>query len=167
LKNDGFAVFGDASSIPWVPDIIQANQTYPLIEAFALFPDVPVLSIYYDATIWFNKSFELPSIRKYGQLVLLAEVASLSDFHTSQMKLNCCITPWIWTRSVPGLRFQFVHVAPPLRGEWFAGDCVNKAPDAAHRRAVLVDDGHGKDPKIRTTVIFATISRSSASRRAK
>ena len=102
---DATALHCGAASIPWVPDIIQANQTYPLIEAFALFPDVPVLSICHDATIWFNKSFELPSICKYGQLVLLAEVASLSDFHTSQMKLNCCITPWIWTRSVPGLRF--------------------------------------------------------------
>jgi Peptidase family M23 len=35
-----------------------------------------------------------------------------------------------------------VVVAPPLRGEWIAGDSVNNTPDAAHRRAVLVDDGH-------------------------
>ncbi len=35
-----------------------------------------------------------------------------------------------------------VIVAPPLRGEWIAGDSVNNTPDAAHRRAVLVDDGH-------------------------
>jgi hypothetical protein len=34
-----------------------------------------------------------------------------------------------------------VVVAPPLRGEWIAGDSVNNAPDAAYRRAVLVDDG--------------------------
>jgi peptidase M23-like protein len=35
-----------------------------------------------------------------------------------------------------------IVVAPPLHGEWIAGDSVNNRPDAAHRRAVLVDDGH-------------------------
>ena len=35
-----------------------------------------------------------------------------------------------------------IVVAPPLRGEWIAGDSVNNRPDAAHRRAVLIDDGH-------------------------
>ncbi len=35
-----------------------------------------------------------------------------------------------------------IVVAPPLRGEWIAGDSVNNGPDAAHRRAVLVDNGH-------------------------
>jgi len=35
-----------------------------------------------------------------------------------------------------------IAVAPPLRGDWIAGDSVNNRPDAAHRRAVLVDDGH-------------------------
>jgi hypothetical protein len=33
-------------------------------------------------------------------------------------------------------------VAPPLRGEWIAGDSVNNLPDAAHRRAVLIENGH-------------------------
>lgn len=32
-------------------------------------------------------------------------------------------------------------VAPPLRGEWIAGDSVSNLPDAAHRRAVLVENG--------------------------
>ena len=35
-----------------------------------------------------------------------------------------------------------VVVAPPLRGEWIAGDSVSNLPDAAHRRAVLIDNGH-------------------------
>ena len=35
-----------------------------------------------------------------------------------------------------------IVVEPPLRGEWIAGDSVNNGPDAAHRRAVMVDDGH-------------------------
>jgi hypothetical protein len=35
-----------------------------------------------------------------------------------------------------------IVVAPPLRGQWIAGDSVNNLPDAAHRRAVLIDDGH-------------------------
>ncbi len=33
-------------------------------------------------------------------------------------------------------------VAPPLRGEWIAGDSVSSATDAAHRRTVLIEDGH-------------------------
>jgi hypothetical protein len=35
-----------------------------------------------------------------------------------------------------------IVVAPPLRGEWIAGDSVSNLPDAAHRRAVLIDNGH-------------------------
>lgn len=35
-----------------------------------------------------------------------------------------------------------IVVAPPLRGEWIAGDSANNRPDAAHRRAVLIDNGH-------------------------
>jgi murein DD-endopeptidase MepM/ murein hydrolase activator NlpD len=35
-----------------------------------------------------------------------------------------------------------IVVAPPLRGEWIAGDSINNGPQAAHRRAVLVDNGH-------------------------
>jgi hypothetical protein len=35
-----------------------------------------------------------------------------------------------------------IVVAPPLRGQWIAGDAVNNLPDAAHRRAVLIDNGH-------------------------
>jgi hypothetical protein len=35
-----------------------------------------------------------------------------------------------------------IIVAPPLRGTWIAGDSVNNRPDAAHRRAILIEDGH-------------------------
>jgi hypothetical protein len=35
-----------------------------------------------------------------------------------------------------------IVVAPPLRGEWIAGDAANTRWDAAHRRAVLIDNGH-------------------------
>jgi hypothetical protein len=33
-------------------------------------------------------------------------------------------------------------IAPPLRGEWIAGDSASNRPDAAHRRAVLFENGH-------------------------
>jgi hypothetical protein len=36
-----------------------------------------------------------------------------------------------------------IVVAPPLRGEWIAGDAASNRQDAAHRRAVLIDKGHG------------------------
>jgi hypothetical protein len=35
-----------------------------------------------------------------------------------------------------------IVVAPPLRGVWMAGDTVNNGPDAAHRKAILITDGH-------------------------
>ena len=35
-----------------------------------------------------------------------------------------------------------IVVAPPLRGVWMAGDSVNNGPDAAHRKAILITDGH-------------------------
>ena len=34
-----------------------------------------------------------------------------------------------------------IVVAPPLRGEWIAGDSASNLPDAAHRRAVLLENG--------------------------
>jgi len=34
-----------------------------------------------------------------------------------------------------------IVVAPPLRGEWIAGDSVHNTPDAAHRRAIAVEGG--------------------------
>ena len=34
-----------------------------------------------------------------------------------------------------------IVVAPPLRGEWNAGDSASNLPDAAHRRAVLLENG--------------------------
>jgi hypothetical protein len=35
-----------------------------------------------------------------------------------------------------------IVVAPPLRGAWIAGDALNNGPDAAHRRTIIVEDGH-------------------------
>jgi len=43
---------------------------------------------------------------------------------------------------LPVVNESAIVVAPPLRGQWIAGDSVNNLPDAAHRRAVLVDSGH-------------------------
>lgn len=43
---------------------------------------------------------------------------------------------------LPVVQDKAIVVAPPLRGQWIAGDSVNNRPDAAHRRAVLVDNGH-------------------------
>lgn len=43
---------------------------------------------------------------------------------------------------LPVSRERPIVVAPPLKGEWIAGDSVNNLPDAAHRRAVLIDNGH-------------------------
>jgi hypothetical protein len=34
-----------------------------------------------------------------------------------------------------------IVVAPPLRGQWIAGDSASNRPDAAHRRAVLLENG--------------------------
>lgn len=42
---------------------------------------------------------------------------------------------------LPVVQEKAIVVAPPLRGQWIAGDPVNNRPDAAHRRAVLVDNG--------------------------
>jgi hypothetical protein len=36
-----------------------------------------------------------------------------------------------------------IVIAPPLRGEnWLAGDSVHSSPDAAHRRMIILTDGH-------------------------
>jgi hypothetical protein len=70
LKRDGFVVVEDTASVPWMPDIIQANHSYPLIEAFARFPHVPILSICHDATVWFNEPLYLPTICKYAAVSL-------------------------------------------------------------------------------------------------
>ena len=80
-----------------------------------------------------------------------------------------------------------IVVAAPLRGEWIAGDSLHNGTDAAHRRAVLVEDAHawlsqryaidwvqipdgrrrrarpGAGRKTRTRAISATTSRSTAS----
>ena len=38
LRAEGFQVTTDLASLTFVPDVIQANQTYPLLEAIGRFP---------------------------------------------------------------------------------------------------------------------------------
>jgi len=65
LRADGFEVVTDLTALSSVPEVIQANQTYPLLEAVARFPDVPAISICHDATVWFSEPVDLPSIRRH------------------------------------------------------------------------------------------------------
>ena len=65
LRADGFEVVTDLTALGSVPEVIQANQTYPLLEAVARFPDVPAISICHDATVWFSEPVDLPSIRRH------------------------------------------------------------------------------------------------------
>src|SRR5262245_61548498 len=55
LRADGFEVVTDLAALRSIPDVIQANQTYPLLEAVARFPDVPAISVCHDARVWFNE----------------------------------------------------------------------------------------------------------------
>ena len=70
LLREGFPVVDDLAALPWTPTIIQANQTFPLLEVIARFPDVPVLSICHDATIWYNEPLDLPTIFKHAAVSL-------------------------------------------------------------------------------------------------
>jgi hypothetical protein len=63
LRAEGFQVTTDLASLTFVPDVIQANQTYPLLEAIGRFPATPAISICHDSTIWYNEPIDLPSIR--------------------------------------------------------------------------------------------------------
>ena len=65
LASHGFIVVDDIAALPWTPTLIQANQTFPLMEAIVRFPDVPVLSICHDAIAWYNEPIDLPSVRRY------------------------------------------------------------------------------------------------------
>ena len=65
LRSEGFHVTTDLSSIPQIPDVIQANQTFPLLEAIGRFPATPAISICHDATVWYNEPLALPSIRRH------------------------------------------------------------------------------------------------------
>jgi hypothetical protein len=66
LRDEGFTVVTDIGSVPWEPDLIQANQTYPLVHAFARFPNLPILSICHDAKNWFNEPVNLPTICQHA-----------------------------------------------------------------------------------------------------
>jgi hypothetical protein len=65
LRAEGFEVVNDLTLLSWIPEVIQANQTDPLLEAVARFPDVPAISVCHDATVWFNEPIDLPSIRRH------------------------------------------------------------------------------------------------------
>ena len=65
LRAEGFHVTNDLSSITQAPDVIQANQTFPLVEAIGRFPATPAISICHDATVWFNEPLDLPTIRRH------------------------------------------------------------------------------------------------------
>jgi hypothetical protein len=65
LRAEGFEVVTDLTALNSVPEVIQANQSYPLLEAVARFPDTPAISLCHDATVWFNEPIELPAIRRH------------------------------------------------------------------------------------------------------
>jgi hypothetical protein len=72
LRAEGFDVVTDLTALGSVPEVIQASQTYPLVEAVARFPDVPAISVCHDATVWFNEPIDLPSIRRHIAVDLLS-----------------------------------------------------------------------------------------------
>jgi hypothetical protein len=55
----------DLAALSSVPEVIQANQSYPLLEAVARFPEVPAISVCHDARVWFSEPIDLPSIRRH------------------------------------------------------------------------------------------------------
>jgi hypothetical protein len=65
LRAEGFEVVTDLAALSTTPDIVQANQTYPLLEAVGRFSAVPAISICHDATAWFNEPIDLPSIGRH------------------------------------------------------------------------------------------------------
>jgi glycosyl transferase family 4 len=65
LRAEGFHVTTDLATLTSTPDVIQANQTYPLLEAIGRFPAVPAISVCHDATVWFSEPIDLPSIRRH------------------------------------------------------------------------------------------------------
>jgi hypothetical protein len=64
LRNAGFEVITDLAELDAAPQLIQANQSHPLLEALAMFPDVPALSICHDAAIWYSEPVHHPLIRQ-------------------------------------------------------------------------------------------------------
>jgi hypothetical protein len=63
LRAEGFQITTDLASLSFVPDVIQSNQTYPLLEAIGRFPGTPAISICHDATVWYDEPIDLPSMR--------------------------------------------------------------------------------------------------------
>jgi Glycosyltransferase Family 4 len=64
MRASGFVVTKNAEFGDWVPDLIQANQTYPLVTVVCRFPDVPVVTICHDARVWYSEPLDLPNIQK-------------------------------------------------------------------------------------------------------
>lgn len=64
LRRLGVPVTDDLAFADWTPDVIQANQTAPLLPVIARFPSVPVVTICHDATVWLDEAIELPQIRR-------------------------------------------------------------------------------------------------------
>ena len=71
---------------------------------------------------------------KSGAPATIGHALRVLDDHQEQH--DVAIAPLAVSADAP------IIVAPPLRGEWIAGDSASNLPDAAHRRAVLVDAGH-------------------------
>src|SRR4051794_19062655 len=66
VRGEGFDVLADIDAVPWTPDLIQANQSFPLIEAIGTFPKVPVISICHDSTAWWSAPVDISTIRKHA-----------------------------------------------------------------------------------------------------
>lgn len=64
MRAEGFQVATDIASVAHPPDVIQANQTLPLLDAIGRFPTTPAISICHDATAWFNEPIDMPAIRR-------------------------------------------------------------------------------------------------------
>ena len=81
------------------------------------------------------------SIVVFLELDLGGAPTSASIAHTLQVKDNKGVAHEIRLAPLPVSGDRPIVVAPPLRGEWIAGDSVHNGPDAAHRRAVMIDNG--------------------------
>jgi hypothetical protein len=70
LRAEGFEVVSDMAALASAPEVIQANQTWPLLDAVARCPGVPAISVCHDSRIWFSEPVDLPSIRLHAAVDL-------------------------------------------------------------------------------------------------
>ena len=80
LRADGFQVITNLASLTSAPEVIQSNQTYPLLEVVGRFPSIPAISICHDATVWFNEPIDLPSIRRHVAVDLACRARIVDRF---------------------------------------------------------------------------------------